>query len=475
MLAIKPTIRPAHVTAWLLCLGCLCGCGRVESIRAPWLIPTTQTPSDQWSAHRGGTLHGVAQTSALPTEFDAGRNVRWSWELPGDGHSSPIVFGQRVFLTAQVATDPMELVVLCVDRPTGTLRWSRSVGPPAGPTHRRNGYASATVATDGERIYATFTSRGLFCFTVEGEPLWQLPLDDWEHPWGQASSPILSGNLVIQLADGARHSRLLAVNCYTGEQVWSTPRASTGCWTTPVLVPVQDEGQLRWEIVVNGTGSTNGTPGHVIAYAPETGQELWRVQGTTDIPCPTAIVGDSLVVSTSGRNGPILAIRPGGRGDITQTQVVWRRPRGGPQVPTGLIARDHLYLLTDNGVLRCLQVATGEKVWERRLQGRFSASLVLGDSKLFAVSEGGDIHVISADDQGTVLAVNHLQQPCFATPAIADGDLLVRTDQRLYCFAAGQPLAADPPPLEADTDGVALDAVDAMDEVQFPASYTQPE
>lgn len=414
------------------------GCDRLESLDSSWLLVTRHHPREpqagQWSGHRGAMLQGVSADDSLPVHFAPGVNTRWVVALPGTGNSSPTVIGDCVFLTLLCQGDPPELAVLCWNRLSGQLQWEQRLGPPAGRTHSKNGHASATVATDGERVYATFGSRGVFCFSMDGQLLWNTPLETLDHPWGHASSPVLAGDLVIQLADGSHGSVLLALNCHTGEIVWATERESTGSWTTPALVPVTRDGQRHWEIVVNGTGSTNGTAGYVIAYDPGTGEELWRVRGTTDIPCPTAIVGESLVVSTSGKNGPIIAIRPGGIGDVSDSHVAWRLPWGGPSVPTGVIKNGRLYLISDGGIMRCLDVAQGHTLWEKRLHRGYSASLVAGGDKIYAVSEGGDVHVLAASDRYEPLGVNHLRERCLATPAIAYGDLLLRTEQHLYCF-----------------------------------------
>ena len=429
---------------------CLGGCNRLESLEPlePSLLsPSARQPEQpqpgQWPGYRGGTLQGVAGNATLPILFGPEVNVRWCVDLPGTGNSSPTVFGDRVFLTAQYPGNPPELVVICIDRVAGDVRWEQVVGIAAGKTHHKNGYATATVATDGERIYATFGPRGVFCFSVEGELLWNVPLDHLEHPWGHASTPVLAGNLVVQLADGARGSRLTALNCYTGQTVWSAERESSGAWTTPALVSVEANGAPRWELVVNGTGSTNGAPGYVIAYDPDTGDELWRVQGTTDIPCPTAIVGESLVVSTSGMNGPIIAIRPGLVADGARPRIAWRLPVGGPHVPTGVIANGLLYLVSDGGILRCFEAETGDELWKKRLRRTHNASLVVGDGKLFATSEQGDIHVFDMTGDHKLLAINRLQQRCLATPAIGRDELFVRTERRLYCFAEPLETASD--------------------------------
>ena len=248
---------------------------------------------------------------------------------------------------------------------------------------------------------------------------------------------VVVGDTLVQLADGAPDRYLMAFNCYSGELRWVTQRASSGSWTTPVLVKSEAGRRVRWELVVNGTGSTNGSEGYVISYDPSTGEELWRVRGTTDIPCPTAIVGNGLVISTSGGNGPgpIIAIRPGGSGDVTDSRVVWKSPWGGPYVPTGIIDEDRLYLISDGGILRCLELDRGDILWETRLQHSFSASLVAGDKKIYALSERGDLRVFAAGERCRLLAVNRLGERCLATPAIAHGEIFVRGEVHLFCFA----------------------------------------
>jgi outer membrane protein assembly factor BamB len=418
----------------------LSGCYRFEAPEAQWLVAASRPPdapkAGQWAAFRGGLLHGVATDAGLPVDFGPVRNVRWTAEIPGRGNSSPVVAGNRVILTAELPGDPAVLAVLAIDCHTGERVWQQAVGTVRGATHRKNGHATATVASDGTRVYASFGPAGVYCLSIEGQPLWHSPIDDLSHPWGHSSSPVLAGDLVIQLSDGVAGSYLIALDRYSGDVRWKTERASSGCWATPVLVAAQVQGATRWELVVNGTGSTDGSAGYVIAYAPTTGKELWRVHGTTDIPCPTAIVGDGLLVSTSGADGPITAIRPGGDGDVTASHVLWRLPHGGPYVPTGVIVDDHLHLVSDGGILRCLDVRTGAEKWSQRLQRSHSASLVAGDGKIYAASEDGVIHVFAAGDPCQLLAVNRLRQPCQATPAIADGALFVRTEQHLYCFAS---------------------------------------
>jgi outer membrane protein assembly factor BamB len=193
-------------------------------------------------------------------------------------------------------------------------------------------------------------------------------------------------------------------------------------------------GKSRQELVVNGGGS--GGSGDVTAYDPQTGRELWMVHGTTDVVCPTAIVGAGLVISTSGRNGPIIAIHPGGSGDVTQTNVVWKRSRGGAYVPSGVAYRNRLFLIADGGIASAFDLGNGEEIWQQRLKGMFTASLTAGAGKIYAVNEDGVVDVFAADDSFRHLATNDMQEHCLATPALVDGQLFIRTDSQLYCVGS---------------------------------------
>ncbi len=226
------------------------------------------------------------------------RGIRWKAELPGRGNSSPVVWDDYVIITSAVGDgEGSQLVVCAFDRQTGKPHWQTEAAKASGSTHNKNGFASASVATDGQQVFASFGSAGLFAFDLStGRQLWHAELGSLEHQWGSASSPVLVGNVVVQLCDSAAESNIRAFDKATGELIWKTDRPSHGCWTTPVLVTAHDASdQPRQELVVNGTGMDGAANGYVIAYDPTDGHELWRVQGTTDVVCPTAIVGSGLV------------------------------------------------------------------------------------------------------------------------------------------------------------------------------------
>lgn len=396
-----------------------------------------QSPG-RWAGWRGTQRGGVNDAFPLPVAWSANGGFRWKVDVAGRGNSSPVVWGDRIFLTSTEGTDDQaSLVVLCFDRASGELRWRADAATPEGATHEKNGYASATVATDGEAVLASFGSAGLFCYDIDGNLQWRAALGEMEHVWGTASSPVLCGNLVIQLCDRQQDSFLVALDKSTGEIVWRRPRVSYGGWSTPVLVEARvADNETHTELVVNGTGSDDPDGGLVTAYDPLSGDELWQVRGTTDIVCPTIIDAGGLLISTSGRNGPILAIRGGGSGDVTDSHVVWQHRRGGPYVPTGVAYRKRLYLVSDGGVAASYDLTTGEKIWQQRLRGAFTSSLVAGDGKVYAISESGTVHILAASDEFEVLAEIALDERCLATPALVEGELILRTASQLYCVAA---------------------------------------
>jgi outer membrane protein assembly factor BamB len=262
---------------------------------------------------------------------------------------------------------------------------------------------------------------------------------------------VLFNGQVIQVCDQRDQLFVAAFDAATGALRWRSPRASGGGWSTPVVTGSSRGGSVRHELVVNGSGAGAGQAGGwVVAYDPFSGSELWRVRGTTDVVCPTPIVAGGLVISSSGRNGPVIAIRTGGSGDVTSSHVAWKHGRGAAYVPSGVAVGNRLYLIRDEGAFDCYDVASGKRLWQERLRGSFTASLVAGDGKIYATSEQGRVYVIALGDQFKLLATNRLDERCLATPAVAGGELFVRTQSRLYCIASLQKQE-----LVAETDAAA--------------------
>lgn len=437
--------RPLAALAALWAVTCLGGCRPAVEVSegAAALDPIETDPledgqgADVWPGFRGPNSQGVAPAGKPAVEFGTERGVRWSTEVPGSGSSSPVVWKNQVLLTSALDEgSPPQLAVLCYDRRDGRELWRAEAGPASGPTHTKNGFASASVATDGQRVVAFFGTTGLFCFDMGGKRLWRTDLGDLGHRWGTASSPVLHGDLVIQLCDCARDSYLAAFRKTDGGEVWRTPRTGDGCWSTPVIVEARDDdGTRRTEIVVNGGASEDVGQRSVTAYHLDDGRELWRVSGLTEWVAPVPLVRGGLVYSACGRNGPIMAIRPGGSGDVTETRVLWKVLRGGPYIPSGLVYRNRVYMVNEPGFVTCYNAGTGEQIWSERLRDTFTASLVAADGRIYATSEWGKVYVFAARDAAEKLAENDMGEPCLATPAIAGGELFIRTKTRLYCIA----------------------------------------
>lgn len=425
----------------------------------------------QWPGWRGGAAHGVSPALSLPVKWTRHKNVRWQTSIPGEGHSSPVVWDDQIYLTA--VTGPSHrarLALLAIDRRSGELLWKQELGTPVGPSHQKNGHASATVVADGERVYAYFGAKGLFCFSADGRRRWHQPLAEQSHEWGAASSPVLAGGMVIQLCDSQQDSFLASYDKFTGSQIWRTPRQSNGCWTTPVVHQVEQDDATRWQVIVNGSGSTSGSSGMVAGYDLHTGRPLWSIRGTTDIVCPTAIVGEDVIVSSSGGSGPIFAIEPDPSRPTMNMQVRWRLPTGGSYVPTGVIYRQRLYIVDDDGILSCFRLDDGDMIWRGRLGSPVSASLVAGAGHIYVTGESGDVFVVEAADEFKLVSTNSLHESCLATPAIAQGELFIRTRSRLFCISEESGQAKED---TQNSDVIAADAPAGT--IRSPSDLPSPE
>lgn len=400
----------------------------------------------RWPGWRGHNGSGIAPGGSPAIHFSNTEGFRWKVPVPGQGYSSPVVWDKYILLTTALGdADPRTLAVLCFDLRNGAELWRAVAGKAVGRTHTKNGHASASVATDGRRVFAFFGGTGLFCFDLfdGGKQLWHADLGDLDHQYGTAASPVLYENTVIQLCDCEQDSYIAAFDKLTGRRLWRTERTSEGCWSTPVFVEVQETNRdgARTEMVVNGT---QGHGGLIIAYDPADGRELWRVRGSTTYVTPLPLVSGGLVYCMSGRNGPIAAIHPGGSGDVTDTHVVWKHTRGGSYIPSGVAYRNRIFVLGDGGSIACYNAGSGQRVWAERLSGDYTSSLVAADGRLYAISEQGLVSVLAAGDEFELLAKNELDARCLTTPAIVDGELLIRTENELYCMAAGDSAGVPP-------------------------------
>lgn len=384
--------------------------------------------AENWPAwRRDGS--GVAADQRLPVVWSENENVRWRTALPGEGNSSPIVWGKKVFLTASLDKGAKRLV-LCLDADNGKVLWRTSVLPEHPSTfYQKTGFAAPTPTTDGERVYAAFDTPGLVALDMDGQVVWKHSFGPIKSPYNMGSSPVLYKDLVIQCCDHNGQAALLAIDRENGRERWRTPRKSSnfGHHGTPLLIQVDG----RPQAVVNAEP--------VIAYDPDTGAELWSCHGMKECVGPSPVFGHGLLYASSGRTGPVMAIDPRGRGDVTETHVRLHLTSGGPYVPTPLVHR-LLMVPGDNGKMLFYDAACKLAV-EDRVRDHFTSSPVAGDGKIYWCSERGKTYVIDAASLTgrkpavKVLSVNQLGGVFLATPAIAGGRLFLRTNEALYCVA----------------------------------------
>jgi outer membrane protein assembly factor BamB len=423
-----------------------------------------------WPQWRGPQGLGVADARDLPTEWSPTTNVLWKTEIRGRGHSSPIVSRGRIFLTTshkgeQVAgrkapvhlgfdrkpgyvhPDSVDveythaLEVLAIDAANGRILWQRTAydGLMADDRHRKNTYASPTMVTDGTLVYAFFESAGVYAYDFDGNLKWHRSLGNIiKAGLGPGSSPILYDELLIlqcdqEMGDG---SFIVALNKTTGQEIWRAERSTRRSWATPIIVRTSD----RAELIAAAAEST-------IAYDPRTGRELWRADGVQSHPIPSYVAGHGLIFATAGSQAKrALAIRPGGSGDLTNSPaVVWRYNKGTAYVPSPILHGDYLYLMTDTGIMTCLEARTGTMVYEGGrvpVPATFTASPVAAGDLLLLTSEDGDTFVIRAGPKHEVVRTNTVGEPVYASPAIADGRIYIRGERHL--FAIGQRASAPP-------------------------------
>src|SRR5215472_10326253 len=410
--------------------------------------------AQNWPSFRGPSAAGVADGNQLPVAWNVseGTNIAWKAPIPGLEHSSPIVWGHRVFVTTAVSSrggdtfkrglygegdasddrSVQQWKLLCLNRKTGAIQWERVAyqGVPKEKRHMKATYANATPATDGEIVVAFFGSQGLYAYDLDGKAIWSRDLGRFDvgaydlpdYEWGTASSPIVYRDLVIVQCDQQKGSFLTALDRKTGKTVWRAERDELPSWGTPTIV----SSQARDELVTNSSNFIRG-------YDPLTGKELWRLGGSSKITAPTPIAAGGLIVVASGRRpeAPIFAVHTGASGDITlardhtqNSAVAWSKTQRGSYMPTPLFYRGIVYVLGNAGIFDAYEVQTGREIYRQRIphQGSgFSASPIASDGRIYLSSEDGDIFVASAGEQFDLLKTNSMEDPLMATPAISGG------------------------------------------------------
>ncbi|NBV24091.1 MAG: serine/threonine protein kinase [Proteobacteria bacterium] len=418
----------------------------------PLLAAALTASAANWPAWRGPTGYGISTEKSLPVKWSATDNVRWRVPLPEGGNSTPVVWGDRVFVTQAVGD---RRTLMCLNRADGKLLWQSGVTTrEKEPTHGTNPYCAASPVTDGERVIVSFASDGLFCYDFSGKELWKrTDLGRQIHIWGNASSPVIHGNLCFLNFGPGETTYLLAVNKTTGQTIWkheepggdsgspppapkdapadkkaARPAKWVGSWTTPVIINEsgRDSLLMSW-------------PGRVCSLDPMTGKEHWTCSGLNPLVYTSPLHADGRVVAMGGFNGMALAVRTGGSGDVTQTKRLWHHPRSPQRIGSGVIHEGHIYIHNDPGIAMCLNLETGKEVWNERLKGTAAtgvnwSSVLLADGKCYTITQGGDCFVFRASPTFELLATNPLGERSNSSIVPSNGDLLIRTHKALWCI-----------------------------------------
>ena len=439
--------------------------------------PDVDAGSVDWPSFRGVGAKGIAEGYPLPVSWNADpeqgqvKGILWSAKVPGLGHSSPVVCGNQVLVATAIAEEgeaPLQVgrggrpdaaddngtqswVVISYDRTTGKELW-RSVahrGTPRATRHAKATHANTSVAVHGDRLVAFFGSEGLHCFDLQGKRIWSrdlgvINISKYGIGWGYASSPAIHKDRIAVICDDPSQPFVAVLRLSDGQEVWRRKR-DDDCersWGTPAIF----SHPARTQVVINGWP-------WIVAYDFENGNELWRIHGGGDNPVPTPFEahGSIFITNAHGAQSPIYVVEPDASGDITPTDdreqsgkldksdgIVWSTMKGGSYMSTPVVYGDYLYLGSSSGILRCFNARNGEKIYEKRLGSGASmiASLVAGDGKIFCASENGTVYVVAAGPEFRVQARNPMGQPCFASPAISQGVIYLRTTGNLFAVQA---------------------------------------
>jgi outer membrane protein assembly factor BamB len=434
-------------------------------------LPKPAAGTGHWPQFRGAAATGTAENQTLPDTWNptTGANILWRTPIAGLAHSSPIVWGDTIFVTSAVSSrkdasfkpglygdgdasddrSSHRWMLYAIDKRTGKIRWERTAieGAPRNKRHIKSTYASSSPATDGRIVVAWFGSEGIHAYDFNGAKRWSVDLgrvdmgayDIPSYEWGPASSPIIWNGMVIVQCDTQADSFLLALDAETGETVWKTDRKELPSWGTPTIVNTP----AGPELVTNASNFVRG-------YDPKTGRELWQLGGSSKITAPTPIFAGGLHIIASGRapERPVFAVKPGARGDLTlskgdtaNTYVAWSKTGRGSYMPTPIAYRGLLYVLANNGVLDAYDLATGKDIYRQRLPlvgSGFSASPVAADGKIYLSNEDGEMLVIEAGETFNHISTNSMGETLMATPAISEGAMFVRGASTLFAIGLGR-------------------------------------
>lgn len=420
----------------------------LSSVAFILLAASQITSVADWPSWRGPKGDGSSEGPLPILKWSATENVKWKAPLPERGNGSPIVTGQKVLITQAIEGENSRMVV-CFDRSSGKELWrAGTVYAEPEASHDTNPQGSSSPVTDGERVIAWFGSAGLFCFDLNGKELWRRDLGKHQHDWGYGASPLLHGGVCYLNFGPGKKSLLIALDKTTGATLWQNeipepqPTRRTdgfagnlkngriGSWSSPLMVKSGDHEELVMSY-----------PETIRAYHPKTGAELWRCEGLNPLVYASTLAQGDIVVGMGGFTGNSIAVRAGGKGDVTESRRMWMIEKTANRCGTGVIHGDHIYVVNMNGVAECLELKTGARVWQERLpaagaKGDTWAASVLAGDRVYNVNQSGDVIVFKASPKFEILSVNSVgAEISNSTVAIADGEVFLRTHNHLWCFS----------------------------------------
>ena len=440
---------------------------KVWMLAAGMPLAMSTAMAGDWPQFHGPGGSGLGDGMKPPVRWDVakGINIAWKTEIPGLADSSPVVYGDRVYITTAISSDPKQTFrtglygdtdsvndssphtwkVLALDKRTGKILWEQTAhqGVPKTKRHPKSSQASPSPATDGKVVIAYFGSEGLYAYSTEGKLLWTKDLGiqnagwffDPDSEWGAASSPVIYRQMVILQCDRQQDSFIAAFDLKDGKELWRTPRAEIPTWGTPTVVESKDHA----EVATNGAKAIRG-------YDAATGKQLWTLGPNSEVTCTTPVSAHGLIFVTAGYPPvqPIYAIKVGSTGDLTlkdgkesSDAIAWSKQRGGVYLPSPIVYGDHLYTVGNNGILTAYEAKTGTRVYQQRVGegGSFVASPVAAAGKMYIASEDGDVYVVKTGPQYELLSKNSIGEPILSTPALAGDLLLVRSAAHLFAIA----------------------------------------
>ncbi|MGD9723976.1 MAG: PQQ-binding-like beta-propeller repeat protein [Pirellulales bacterium] len=404
--------------------------------------------AEDWPNWRGPQNLGISTESNLPLTWSPTENIAWKVKLPERGNSTPIVSQGRIFIT-QALEKEHRRTLMCFDRADGQLLWQVGTDYAAAePTHPTNPFCSASPVTDGERVIVWYGSAGVYCYDFQGRELWHRDLGIQEHEWGYAASPVLHGDLCFLNFGPGQREFVIALDKKTGESVWQfdipqPPRVDVpddqktpaqrdaelrGSWSTPLVIRAGGRDELIMTL-----------PQRVVAFDPPSGRTLWTCEGLGSLVYTSPMWGDGVLVALGGYHRACLAVRPGGAGDVTRSMRLWHQPKSKLRLGSGVIHKGHIYINDMQGVAQCLDLQTGEPVWEERLKASgsdnatWSSMVLTADERLYMLNQAGDTFVLRAQPKFELLATNSLGEMNNASVVISNGRILIRTFEHLWC------------------------------------------